>query len=123
MSLRNFVLHTKKAGELLAGFLKIWNLRSSSRPDILSSWTFWSLSRGVGDTLAFLQLFECDSVQSRQVEEDVVTVSSVDESEALVRQPLDRAFCHLVCFLKKNIVECADGRANLFWRPQHTTRE
>ena len=98
-------LNTKKAGESFAGFLKVVNLRSSNRPDILCSRTFRSLSSGVGDHLAFRQFLEGYSIKGRQVEEDVVTVSCVDESEALVRQPFDGAFCHLICFLKKNIVE------------------
>ncbi len=94
-------LDIKKAGERFAGFQEVLNLRSLGRPDILSAWTLWSLSRGVRNSLAFRQFLKCDSIESRQVEENVATVSCVDESEAFVCQPLDRAFCHLICFLKK----------------------
>ena len=93
---------TKKAGEKLTGLLEHLNFVNSGRRHVLSSRPFWSLASGVSNSLSFCQFFESDSFQGRQVEEDVVTVSYVDESKALVRQPLDRAFCHLICFLKKN---------------------
>lgn len=86
----------------LTGFLEDLNLDRSGRGHIFCSWPFWSLASGVRNSLPFSQFFESDSFKSRQVEEDVATVSCVDESKALVRQSFDRAFCHLTLLSQKN---------------------
>lgn len=66
-----------------------------AQPDVLCSWTLWPLPRVVGDTLSFTKFFVAYPFKVGHVKEHVVACSSVDETETLVRQPLDRTFCHL----------------------------
>jgi hypothetical protein len=47
-----------------------------------------------GNLLSFLQLLEANSFEVTHVKKDVGSRTSVDESEPLFRQLLDRAFSH-----------------------------
>jgi len=72
----------------------------SGRLDVLGSRSLRSLPFRVGNSLAFLELFETDSLEVRRVEEQVIVGTGVNESETPVRQTLDRAFSHLSIALK-----------------------
>jgi len=75
--------------------------RRLDRFDILRSWAFWTLPWIVGHSLSLLKFFVAHSLNVRHVEEHVVVGSGFDKTKTLVRQPLDRAFCHLQSNSKK----------------------
>jgi hypothetical protein len=66
------------------------------RFDILRPWSFWTPSLGKRDLLSLIELFEAHAFKTGSVEEHVLSGRRVDESEAFVREFLDRAFCHFL---------------------------
>jgi len=70
------------------------------------------------DLLAFTELVEADAREAGLMEEYVLASTSVDESEALVCQTLDRTLCHLWLFLKSVRREAWAAK----WQPGMTSR-
>ena len=60
--------------------------------DVLRAGSLGSFTLGEGDSVTFAQLVETGSFNVRVVEEDVRPASRLDESEALIREALDRTF-------------------------------
>ncbi len=65
------------------------------RLDVLGDWPLLPMSFGVRHLLSFLEFFECHPFEVRRVEEQVLVGPCVDKTKTSVRQPFDRAFCHL----------------------------
>ena len=76
------------------GFVLCLNVQRSDKLDVLSSRTLWALSFGVRNSLPLAKLLVTHAFQTRLMEKHVLGCARVDKSEALVRQPLDRAFSH-----------------------------
>lgn len=77
--------------------LRVSHVGTGVRSDqsyVLRAWTLRALPFGERNLLSLLQLLEADPFASRHVKEDVLAWGRLDESEALVSQPLDRAFSH-----------------------------
>ena len=86
-------------------------LSGSDQLHVFGSWTLLSPSFGKRDSLAFLEFFVLNFFKTRMVEKQVLFRSGVDESEALVRQPLDRTFCHFVHLPQKvSLRRCPNQR-------------
>jgi hypothetical protein len=65
------------------------------RRDVLRTGAFRTPAFRIRHLLAFMQFLETATLDARRVEEQVFVAPGADESESLVRQPLDRAFRHL----------------------------
>ena len=89
-----FVFHKKKPTSFV-GFLIFRYVRLLGQPDILRPWAFGTLPGVVGHSLPFLKFLVGHSFNVRHVKEHVIVSSSFNETKTFVRQPLDRAFCHL----------------------------
>lgn len=68
----------------------------SNHFDVFSARSFWTATFVEGDSLSFLQFFESDTIQVREMEEQIASLSGVNKSESLVRQFFDCAFSHLL---------------------------
>ena len=71
--------------------------RALCRRYVFSARPFGASAFRVSDLLAFPQFLEPCAIEARRVEKQILAISGVDESKTLVRQFLDRAFCH--CYL------------------------
>ena len=62
---------------------------------VFGSWAFRTLTCRKGHFLAFMQVFERNTLDAFRVEEKIFSSVSADEPETFVGQLLDRAFRHL----------------------------
>ncbi len=77
------------------------------RLDVLGPWSLLPTSFGVRHSLSFLELFECHPIEVRRVEEQVLATFGVNKPKTLLRQFLDRAFCHLKSDSSKKLISAA----------------
>ena len=82
-------------------------LRRLDQLDVFGPWSLLPTPFGERHSLSFVELFECHSVEARRVEEQVLASFGVNEPKTLLRQFLDRAFCHLTSDSSNKVVSAA----------------
>ena len=110
----------KEADGKSIGFSDLRNvIQQLGRFDIFSARTFGAAAFGVCHPLAFSKLIEGGSHNIRRMKKHVLFGSGVNKSETLVRQPLDRTFCHCNQLLKKKVFGCCPTKSVQAAPPQY----